>query len=124
MLWRHGWLDRLTFSFDDCGIGITQPIFFNPHQIHVKSATEHAELLRKVEIVNTLTSVNKKFHDDKDRLVKEAADLNAKVARLEAEKDAFNQESKRWQNRVDKLIEMRNNFEANEDRKLVIFVCI
>ena len=90
----------------------------------MKSATEHAELLRKVEIVNTLTSVNKKFHDDKDRLVKEAADLNAKVARLEAEKDAFNQESKRWQNRVDKLIEMRNNFEANEDRKLVIFVCI
>ena len=51
----------------------------------MKSAAEHAELLRKVETVNTLTSVNKKLQDDKDRLVKEAADLNAKVARLEAD---------------------------------------
>ena len=57
-----------------------------PHQqIHVKSASEHAELLRKVETVNTLTAANKKLQEEKDQLVREAADLNAKVARLEAD---------------------------------------
>ena len=35
--------------------------------------------------MNTLTAANKKLQEEKDQLVREAADLNAKVARLEAD---------------------------------------
>ena len=51
----------------------------------MKSAAEHAELLRKVETVNTLTAANKKLGEEKNKLAAEAVDLNAKIARLEAD---------------------------------------
>ncbi|XP_062610005.1 nucleoprotein TPR-like [Saccostrea cucullata] len=107
-------------------------------QANVQTASQHADLMRKVENLNILTDSNKLLREDKNRLEQLVQELEAKVKLLHvnplqasirdltAEKEALmientlKSEVDRWKSRANHLIEQANRTDPDEHRKILL----
>ncbi|XP_061166094.1 nucleoprotein TPR-like [Saccostrea echinata] len=110
-------------------------------QANVQTASQHADLMRKVENLNILTDSNKLLREDKNRLEQLVQELEAKVSNLEAsvnplqasirdltaekealliERNTLKNEVDRWKSRANHLIEQANRTDPDEHRKILL----
>ncbi|XP_048761418.2 nucleoprotein TPR-like isoform X2 [Ostrea edulis] len=109
-------------------------------QASVQTASQHADLMRKVENLNILTDSNKLLREEKNRLEQLTQELEAKVSTLEGsinplqssqrdltaeketliiERDTLKNEVDRWKSRANRLIEQANRTDPDEHKKIV-----
>ncbi|GAB6032810.1 hypothetical protein CHUAL_012012 [Chamberlinius hualienensis] len=110
-------------------------------QVTVTSAVQHAELLRKIELLNVLTDGNRVLRAEKSDLLKQIKDLETKfmateteltstktrIQAIQVERDtfqverkAFEGEARRWQTRAQHLVEQSAKANADEVKRALL----
>ncbi|CAE1241745.1 TPR [Acanthosepion pharaonis] len=109
-------------------------------QVNVHTASQHAELMRKVENLNVLSESNAMLRQEKEKLNGVVKELTTKVKKLEddiqplqsnirelnsqkdtltIEKNNLTGEVERWKARTSRLIEQCNKSDPEEHRRIV-----
>ncbi|KAK6179173.1 hypothetical protein SNE40_011593 [Patella caerulea] len=110
-------------------------------QVALTTASEHADIMQKIQNVNILSDSNKILREERDRLQQDYLTLEAKVKKMEdninplqatirdletqkgllaGEKQALESEVTRWKSRTNQLIEKCNKTDPEEQKKLIL----